>query len=80
MTQTFTARFVHRLNDDGTVDSICSDCFVTVAVTVRRYQNQLLSAKSEDTIATYCRPTGIRTACTMKFIRSAGALATCSCT
>jgi hypothetical protein len=31
MTQTFTARFVHRLNDDGTIDSICSDCFVTVA-------------------------------------------------
>jgi len=30
MTQTFTARFIHRLNDDGTIDSICSDCFVTV--------------------------------------------------
>jgi hypothetical protein len=30
MTQTFTGRFVHRLNDDGTIDSICTDCFVTV--------------------------------------------------
>ena len=34
MIQTHTARFVHRLNDDGTIDSICSDCFVTVATAV----------------------------------------------
>ena len=31
MTQTHLVPFVHRLNDDGTIDSICSDCFVTVA-------------------------------------------------
>lgn len=31
MPQTFKARFIHRLNDDGSIDSICSDCFVTVA-------------------------------------------------
>ena len=31
MTQTFTLQFVHRLNDDGTIDSICRECFVTVA-------------------------------------------------
>ena len=31
MTQTFTEPFVHRLNDDGTTDSICSNCFATVA-------------------------------------------------
>jgi hypothetical protein len=34
MTQTFTVQFIHRLNDDGTTDSICSDCFVTVATAV----------------------------------------------
>ena len=34
MTHTHTARFVHRLNDDGTIDSICSDCFITVATAV----------------------------------------------
>jgi hypothetical protein len=31
MTQTFTLQFVHRLNEDGTIDSICRNCFVTVA-------------------------------------------------
>ena len=25
------SRFAHRLNPDGTVDSICLECFVTVA-------------------------------------------------
>jgi len=23
--------FAHRLNEDGTIDSICLDCFITVA-------------------------------------------------
>ena len=31
MTQTFTLQFLHRLNEDGTIDSICRDCFVTIA-------------------------------------------------
>lgn len=31
MTQTFTLQFVHRLNDDDTIDSICRDCFITIA-------------------------------------------------
>ena len=31
MTQSHTIRFVHRLNNDGTIDSICCDCFITVA-------------------------------------------------
>jgi len=31
MTQTHTVQFIHRLNEDGTIDSICRDCFVTVA-------------------------------------------------
>lgn len=31
MTQTFTLQFLHRLNEDGTIDSICRECFVTVA-------------------------------------------------
>lgn len=31
MTQTFTLQFLHRLNEDGTIDSICRDCFLTVA-------------------------------------------------
>ena len=34
MSQTFTVQFIHRLNDDGTINSICSDCFVTVATAV----------------------------------------------
>ena len=32
MIHTHTVQFVHRLNEDGTIDSICSDCFVTVAI------------------------------------------------
>jgi hypothetical protein len=31
MTQTHTVQFIHRLNEDGTIDSICRDCFVTIA-------------------------------------------------
>ena len=31
MSQTYTLQFIHRLNDDGTIDSICRECFVTVA-------------------------------------------------
>ena len=31
MTQTHTLQFVHRLNEDGTIDSICRECFVTIA-------------------------------------------------
>ena len=34
MTQTHTVQFVHRFNEDGTIDSICRDCFVTVATEV----------------------------------------------
>jgi hypothetical protein len=31
MTQTFTVQFVHRLNEDNSIDSICRNCFITVA-------------------------------------------------
>jgi hypothetical protein len=31
MTQRSISQFAHRINDDDTVDSICRDCFVTVA-------------------------------------------------
>ena len=31
MTQIFTLQFLHRLNEDGTIDSICRDCFLTIA-------------------------------------------------
>ena len=31
MTHGSASQFAHRINDDGTVDSICRDCFVTVA-------------------------------------------------
>ena len=31
MTQPLTVQFVHRFNEDGTIDSICRDCFMTVA-------------------------------------------------
>ena len=34
MTQTHTVQFVHRFNEDGTIDSICRDCFVTVATDI----------------------------------------------
>ena len=31
MAHTYTLQFTHRLNDDGTIDSICRECFITVA-------------------------------------------------
>ena len=31
MTQTYTVQFVHRLNEDGTIASICQNCFATIA-------------------------------------------------
>ena len=31
MGQTYILQFTHRLNNDGTIDSICRDCFTTVA-------------------------------------------------
>lgn len=31
MSQPYTLQFIHRLNEDGTIDSICRDCFLTVA-------------------------------------------------
>ena len=31
MPQTHAVQFIHRFNEDGTVDSICRDCFVTIA-------------------------------------------------
>ncbi len=34
MSQTHTVQFVHRFNEDGTIDSICRDCFVTVATDI----------------------------------------------
>ena len=36
MTQTYTLQFLHRINDDGTIDSICRECFVTVANALSR--------------------------------------------
>jgi hypothetical protein len=31
MTQTHAVQFIHRFNEDGTIDSICRECFITVA-------------------------------------------------
>ena len=31
MSHAYTLKYLHRLNDDGTVDSICRECFTTVA-------------------------------------------------
>jgi hypothetical protein len=39
MTQTYTLQFIHRLNRDGSIDSICRDCFITVATA--RSQSEL---------------------------------------
>jgi hypothetical protein len=36
MAQTYTLKFTHRLNDDGTIDSICRECFLTVATALSR--------------------------------------------
>ena len=36
MTQTFTLQFLCRLNEDGTMDSVCRQCFVTVATALSR--------------------------------------------
>jgi hypothetical protein len=31
MTQIATLQFAHRLNEDGSIDTICRECFITVA-------------------------------------------------
>jgi hypothetical protein len=31
MNHTYTIKFIHRINEDGSIDSICRDCFVTIA-------------------------------------------------
>jgi len=31
MAHVYTLQFLHRVNEDGTIDSICCDCFTTVA-------------------------------------------------
>jgi hypothetical protein len=31
MNQTYTIKFIHRINEDGSIDSICRDCFTTIA-------------------------------------------------
>lgn len=31
MSHAYTLQFIHRLNSDGTTDSICRECFITVA-------------------------------------------------
>jgi hypothetical protein len=36
--------FVHRFHDDGTVDSICRRCFVTVAIAQR--ESELLAPEN----------------------------------
>jgi hypothetical protein len=36
MNQTYTIKFIHRINADGSIDSICRDCFVTVATSFSR--------------------------------------------
>lgn len=39
MSQAYTLQFIHRLNKDGTIDSICRDCFITIATA--RSQSEL---------------------------------------
>ena len=31
MSRAYTLQFLHRINNDGTIDSICRECFITVA-------------------------------------------------
>ena len=40
MSQTYTLQFIHRVNDDGTIDSICRECFVTVATALSNSELQ----------------------------------------
>ena len=41
MTQTYTIKFIHRINEDGSIDSICRDCFVTIATAYSRSELEL---------------------------------------
>ena len=36
MAQTYTIKFIHRINQDGSIDSICRDCFLTIATALSR--------------------------------------------
>jgi hypothetical protein len=36
MAQTYTIKFIHRINGDGSIDSICRECFVTIATAYSR--------------------------------------------
>ncbi len=38
MNQTYTIKFIHRINEDGSIDSICRDCFATIATARSRGQ------------------------------------------
>jgi len=38
MAQDSTLQFVRRLNEDGTIDSVCSDCYITVATAHRELE------------------------------------------
>lgn len=36
MTQAYTIQFIHRINEDGSIDSICRNCFLTIATALSR--------------------------------------------
>lgn len=45
MNQTYTIKFIHRINEDGSIDSICRDCFVTIATARSRTALELEERK-----------------------------------
>ena len=45
MNQTYTIKFIHRINEDGSIDSICRDCFVTIATARSRTTLELEERK-----------------------------------
>ena len=54
-------RFCHRFNSDGTVDSICRDCFVTIASEPRESDlglEERLHACDPRLVEWYHRPVG----------------------
>jgi hypothetical protein len=50
MAQTYTIKFIHRINGDGSIDSICRECFVTIATAYSR------SELARDEQAHACEP------------------------
>ena len=45
MTQSHILGFVHRDNQDGTIDSICSECFTTIGTSTSAVELEAMERK-----------------------------------